>query len=149
MTDNGGKNNGIIDSVGLLQSHGVKPTANRILLVEALAHEQRPMSLMELEEQIATIDKSNIFRALTIFRTHHLVHTIEDGADVVRYELCASSHDDDDDDMHVHFYCEVCHRTCCLPEINIPRVSLPDGYEMRSINYMVKGICPSCASKAH
>ena len=140
MTDKN-ETNTTIDVVGLLQSHGVKPTANRILLVEALAHEQRPMSLMELEEQIATIDKSNIFRALTIFRTHHLVHTIEDGADAARYELCASSHDD--------FYCEVCHRTCCLPEINIPRVSLPAGYEMRSINYMVKGVCPSCASKVH
>lgn len=142
------KPHNITDCADMLQRHGIKPTANRILLVEALAGEQRPMSLMELEEQIATIDKSNIFRALAVFRAHHLVHTIEDGADVVRYELCcAEPHTDDDDDMHVHFFCESCHRTSCMPHINIPRIPLPEGYSMHSINYMVKGICPDCAHK--
>ncbi len=102
------------------------------------------MSMKELEVKIQTIDKSNIFRTLTLFREHHLVHQVEDGDDVVRYELCTSDNHDEDDDMHVHFYCESCHRTYCLAEISIPKVDLPEGYAQNSINYMIKGICPRC-----
>ena len=64
--------------VELLEHHGVKATANRIVVVKALAAADRPMSLSELEYQILTIDKSGVFRALTLFKEHHLVHVIED-----------------------------------------------------------------------
>ena len=130
----------------LLASHDIKPTANRIVVARTLAAAERPMSLSELEYKILSIDKSGIFRTLTLFREHHLVHVLEDGGDGVRYELCYS-HDGhhEDDDQHVHFYCERCHRTFCLADTPIPTVTLPEGYEPQSINYMVKGLCPDCA----
>ena len=132
----------------LLASHEIKPTANRIVVVKALAAAERPMSLPELEYKILSIDKSGVFRALTLFREHHLVHVIEDGADGVRYELC-HSHDghEHDDDQHVHFFCERCQRTFCISETPIPTVHLPKGYQLHSINYMAKGLCPECAGK--
>ena len=131
----------------LLASHGIKPTANRIVVARTLAAAERPMSLTELEYKILSIDKSGVFRALTLFREHHLVHVIEDGGDGVRYELC-HSHDGhaEDDDQHVHFYCERCHRTFCLTDMPIPTVGLPVGYELHDINYMAKGLCPECSS---
>ena len=131
----------------LLASHGIKPTANRIVVAKTLAAAERPMSLSELEYKILSIDKSSVFRVLTLFREHHLVHVIEDGGDGVRYELC-HSHDGhaEDDDQHVHFYCERCHRTFCLHDTPIPAVQLPHGYHLASINYMAKGLCPECAS---
>ena len=59
----------------LLEEHGVKPTPNRLLVARALAgSHHRPLSLKELEERLETIDKSNIFRALTVFREARLVH---------------------------------------------------------------------------
>ncbi len=136
------------ESVDLLLRHGIKPTANRIVVVKVLAKEERPLSLSELERKILTIDKSGIFRALTLFRDHHLVHAIEDGGEGVRYELCRSHSDTDDDDMHVHFFCERCHRTSCLEDIHIPPIVLPVGYEMTTANYVVKGICPDCAGRS-
>lgn len=132
----------------LLEAHGVKTTANRILVVKALAESSRPMSLSELEDEMLSVDKSSIFRVLTLFREHHLVHVLEDGSDGVRYELCLSTDGHDrDDDQHVHFYCERCHRTFCLHELPIPSVTLPEGFRMLSINYMAKGICPKCSDK--
>ena len=134
------------ESEKLLTEHGVKPTANRITVARTLAAARRPMSLSELEAGIMSIDKSGIFRALTLFREHHLVHVIEDGSNGVRYELCQSHHGhDDDDDQHVHFYCERCHRTFCFHGTQIPVVEVPEGYQLQSINYMLKGICPACA----
>lgn len=132
----------------LLLRHGVKPTANRIVVVKALAAMDRPLSLTELEYKILSIDKSGVFRALTLFRDHHLVHVIEDGGDGVRYELCRSGADDEDDDMHVHFFCERCHRTYCIEDVRIPQVPLPDGYVMSTANYVVKGLCPACAGRS-
>lgn len=134
-----------IESEKMLMEHGIRPTANRIVVVNALSGIHSPMSLSELERKILTIDKSGIFRALTLFREHHLVHVIEDGSNGVRYELCHNHSKDNDDDMHAHFYCEKCHRTFCFDDISIPPVELPDGYRMTNINYMIKGLCPDCA----
>ena len=126
----------------LLASHGIRPTANRLLIAKALDQAGRPVSLTELEMMTDTIDKSGIFRTLSIFREHHLVHTIEDG-EAVRYELCHSDHAHDDD-LHPHFYCEKCHRTFCLDGVSIPSVPLPEGFSAETVNYIVKGLCPEC-----
>ena len=72
---------------------------------------------------------------------------MEDGNDIVRYELCMSNDDETDSDMHAHFYCEQCQRTTCLHEVDIPKVSLPTGYRLSSVNFMLKGVCPECAVK--
>lgn len=128
----------------LLQAHGVKPTANRLLIARALQEAGRPLSMMELESLLETIDKSNVFRTLTAFKEAHLVHALEDTGDGVRYELCHSHHDGHDDDIHVHFYCTRCHRTFCLEDTPIPPVSVPDGYHPETASYLIKGICPKC-----
>lgn len=133
----------------LLEAHDIKPTANRLIVLRTLDGAGRPMSLTELENKIQTIDKSGIFRTLSLFREQHLVHVIEDGGDGVRYELCHSHDDNIDDDLHVHFYCEQCHQTYCLDHIPVPGIDLPEGFIMSSVNYMVKGICPHCAYKKH
>lgn len=131
----------------ILQGHGIKPTSNRIVVLRELTSAERPMSLTELEYKILSIDKSGIFRALSVFKEHHLVHVLEDGGDGVRYEFCRSHSDDVDDDLHAHFYCERCRQTFCLEDIAVPQVELPGGYEAVSVNYMIKGICPECARK--
>lgn len=128
----------------LLEEHGVKATPNRLLVARALAGAGRPLSLMELEAQLETIDKSAIFRTLSAFKDAHLVHVLEDSGEGVRYELCHSHHDDHDDDVHVHFYCTKCHRTYCLEDTPVPPVQVPEGYEVESVSYLLKGVCPEC-----
>lgn len=128
----------------LLLHHGVKPTTNRIIVARTLAEASRPMSLMELEYKILSIEKSGIFRALTLFKEHHLVHVIEDGGNGVRYELCHSHDEENDDDLHLHFYCERCRRTYCLTDCPLPPAEVPEGFTVTSANYLIKGICPNC-----
>lgn len=130
--------------VSLLEEHGIKPTANRIVVVRALASSMLPQSLAELERGIMTIDKSNIFRALTLFREHHLVHAIEGSSDGTKYELCHSHSHEHDDDQHPHFICEVCQQTYCLDGVALPEIVLPPGFTGHHVNLIVKGICPHC-----
>lgn len=133
----------------LMRKHDIRPTANRILILRMLQREGRPLSLGELEDRLPLIDKSNISRALTAFRSRHLVHVLESGDEVMRYELCLSHSEDADDDMHVHFYCEQCHRTFCLSDLSVPAVEIPAGYQARTATYLVKGLCPECRKSAH
>ncbi|MBM6992563.1 MAG: transcriptional repressor [Prevotella sp.] len=133
--------------VTLLEQHGIKPTSNRIVVLKALANSENPSSIADLERSILTIDKSGIFRSLTLFRDHHLVHALEDGEGGLKYELCHSHDDEEDDDQHVHFYCERCHRMFCLYDTPVPAIDLPEGYIRQSSNYLVKGICPECKAR--
>ena len=128
----------------LLEEHGIKPTANRILVAKALVSSMQPQSLAELERRIISIDKSNIFRALILFRDHHLVHAIEGSSDGTKYELCHSHDHEHDDDQHRHFYCERCQQTYCLNDAELPDIQLPQGFEAHSANLMIKGLCPHC-----
>ena len=115
------------DFEDILEQHGIKPTANRIVVLGVLVENNIPLTINEMANRIETIDKSNIFRVLNLFHNKHLVHVIESGKDGVLYELCTSHHDGHDDDIHPHFYCEKCHQTTCL-EAKAPSIDLPQGY---------------------
>ncbi|MBO4341293.1 MAG: transcriptional repressor [Bacteroidales bacterium] len=128
----------------ILAQHGIKATANRLVIARALADAHRPLSMTELEDLLETIDKSNIFRALQLFKDAHLVHLLEDTGGGVRYEFCHSHHHDHDDDLHVHFYCEKCHRTFCLEDTPVPGVPVPEGYSVESSSMLLRGVCPEC-----
>lgn len=133
------------DVNALLEAAGIKPTANRILVMRALLDTKTPLSLIELETELETLDRSSILRVLTLFSEQDLLHVMEDGRGVSKYELC-HSHDrhDRDDDHHAHFYCEICNKVYCLEDVTIPQVPVPDGFEVKGANFMLKGICPSC-----
>lgn len=134
----------------LLEKAGIRPTSNRIIVTRELLKSESPMSLMDLETSIDTLDKSSVFRVLTTLLEHGLVHGVEDGRGITRYEICHGGHHrhGTDDDLHAHFYCEKCNKVFCFPQINTPEVKLPGGFTVNSINFMIKGICPSCVSKS-
>lgn len=136
------------ESVQRMELHGVKPTAMRLLVYQQLERSARPLSLKELEERMPMAERSTIFRTLTIFLQHHLIHGIEDGSGALRYELCTSDSHHAHDDQHGHFYCECCQRTFCLHDIPVPQVTLPTGFEPTAISLMIKGVCPECQRKA-
>lgn len=130
-----------------LKNKGVRPTAARILILQKLSEQTYPISLLELEAQLETLDKSTISRSLAILLEHHAIHAFEDGSGSMKYEICRSDTETCFiENRHIHFYCEVCHKTYCMDHIKIPVVQLPVGFIMDTINYTVKGICPACKS---
>lgn len=132
--------------IELLESAGIKPTANRILVTSALSDCEHPVSMGEIEDSLDSLDKSSIFRVLGVLQQHDVVHAIEDGRGVVRYELCHSHGEGPDDDMHAHFFCEKCHSISCFEDIPVTVPPLPEGYKVNTVNYMIKGLCPKCSA---
>lgn len=131
-----------------LENAGIKATSNRILVFRNLMDATSPMSLVELETSLETLDRSSIQRVLTLLSGHGLVHVMEDGRGVAKYEVC---HSDDNhhehDDHHAHFYCEKCLRVFCLEDVRVPHILVPPGYEVTGVNFMLKGFCPDCSRK--
>ena len=48
------------DIISRLESKGIRPTANRILVMKTLMGEQNPQSLSNLERKMVSMDKSSI-----------------------------------------------------------------------------------------
>lgn len=137
------------DIIQKLEAKGIKPTANRILVMKALKSDSHPQSLSMLERKMVTMDKSSIFRVLTLFLEHDVVHSFEDGRGILNYELCRSDGKCSQSDNHVHFYCESCQRSFCLDDIHIHDIPLPDGFYAHSLSFVVKGECAECRRKNH
>lgn len=135
------------DIISRLESKGIRPTANRILVMKTLMGEQNPQSLSNLERKMVSMDKSSIFRTLTLFLEHDVVHAFEDGRGVFCYELCEEKGACDHHDGHIHFYCESCQRSFCMEDIHIPSFELPEGFYPHSISFVIKGECPECRKK--
>lgn len=135
------------DIISQLESKGIRPTANRILVMKTLMGEQNPQSLSNLERKMVSMDKSSIFRTLTLFLEHDVVHAFEDGRGVLCYELCEEKGACDHHDGHIHFYCESCQRSFCMEDIHIPSFELPEGFYPHSISFVIKGECPDCRKK--
>lgn len=135
------------DIISLLENKKVKPTANRILVLKGLLSSSRPMSLSDIEDALPTMDKSSIFRVLSLFLERDIVHAFEDGRGVVNYEMCESKGSCNHKDSHIHFYCESCHRSFCMEDLHIPSFRLPEGFRPSSISFVIKGLCPECGRK--
>lgn len=127
-----------------LEAKGIRPTANRILVLKALDEAGRPASLTDLEAQIESMDKSSVFRTLTLFLEKDIVHSFEDGRGVTNYELCTEEGHCDHSDAHIHFYCERCHRSYCMEHISLDWVQVPEGFEPHAYSFVIKGVCPRC-----
>ncbi|MCM1041337.1 MAG: transcriptional repressor [Bacteroides sp.] len=135
------------DGKQILEHKHIKLTPNRILVLDALLKVEHPVSMIDLDAIIQTMDRSSIFRVLNLFHEHDIVHSIEDGSGILKYEVCSGEDHCSIADMHVHFYCESCHSTTCFEAQPIPMVKLPPDFTPHSVNYMIKGLCPACSRK--
>ncbi|MBD5118092.1 MAG: transcriptional repressor [Clostridiales bacterium] len=131
----------------ILDNANIKPTPNRILVTRSLLAAESPLSLLELEKDLQTLDRSSISRVLALLLEHGAVHAMEDGRGITKYEICHGEHHCSVSDMHAHFYCERCNRVFCFEDINAPEINIPDAFQVRSVNFMIKGICPDCHDK--
>lgn len=136
-----------------LTEAGIRLTAIRLLIWRTLRERLTDaFSLSDVQDVLFTVDKSTLFRTLTLFAEHGLLHTIDDGSGMQKYCVChcAESHDHHHGQPlsghrgHVHLSCTVCRKTWCLEEVAIPAVDVPDDFEVTEREYVIKGICRKC-----
>lgn len=130
-----------------LEAKGIKATAMRYLVLDCLLRQRSAISLADVEKALAPADRTTIYRTLKTFEDHCLVHAIDDGSGASRYALCDEDCNDYPmHDLHVHFYCNACKNTTCLPDTRIPAVELPHGFHAEETKLVIKGVCVGCSS---
>ena len=70
-----------------LSLRDIKPTAMRLLILRTMMEMKRAVSVTDLEDKLDTVDKSTIFRTLTLFLSHHLIHGVDDGSGSLKYAV--------------------------------------------------------------
>lgn len=71
-----------------LNQNGVRPTAMRLLVLEALLNRNTAISLSDLEKELEKSDRVTLFRTLKTFQEKGLVHSIDDGTGAPKFALC-------------------------------------------------------------
>jgi Fur family ferric uptake transcriptional regulator len=130
----------------MFQKKDIKPTAMRQLVLDFLLKQESAITLSCLEDALYPSDRITLYRSIKTFEEKGLVHSIDDGTGIKKYALCkedcnsAGHHD-----VHVHFFCNECKNTLCLPKTQIPEITLPHNFKPQEVNLLIKGICNTCS----
>lgn len=131
----------------ILKENNLRVTSCRRDVLATFIGRKVALSHSDLEEALKeSFDRVTIYRTLKTFLDSDLIHKVLDDSGTTKYALCTHEHDEPHHDHeHVHFKCEVCGNTNCIQEINLPKISLPEGYISKETNLLVQGICKNCS----
>ncbi|SFF41160.1 Fur family transcriptional regulator [Sunxiuqinia elliptica] len=119
------------------------PTKEAVL--KLLAQSGKALSHEAIEKAIdIPINRATIYRVLNQFCHDGTVHKIvaEDGKQY--FAVCMKCEGDAPQEPHFHFRCTSCDSIECLKEP--VHFSLPEGYEVASVNCVLSGLCSKCSS---
>ena len=129
-----------------LTDHGVKPSAQRLAvmeyLMEHLTHPSADEIYCALHPAMPTLSKTTVYNTLHLFFEQGAINmlTIDDR------QVCF----DATKEPHAHFRCKVCGR---LTDLNLrctaaDMADLPPGFEFSETHLYYKGVCPECNNSA-
>jgi Fur family transcriptional regulator, ferric uptake regulator len=133
-------------ALDILKKHRLSNTDSRRAILEIFLQSANALAHHDIEKETGILfDRVTVYRTLQTFIEKGIVHTIPTQDNEVKYALCreqcsAGHHHDN----HIHFICEVCGKTTCLDDTQIPAIPLPKGYRKSQVNVVVNGICKQC-----
>lgn len=129
-----------------LHKRKIKPTAMRLLVLDYLLKQSSAVSLTDIENAFKKSDRVTLYRTLRTFEDHALIHSITDGSGATKYALCQEGCNCTyPDDIHLHFYCEKCQQTFCMPEVKLPVLAVPAAFSLKHLSLVGRGNCNKCS----
>ena len=128
----------------ILKKNSLSVTAPRQRILKLFLHTKGALSHSDIETN-EDFDRVTVYRTLQSFTEKGIIHTIPTADNSIRYALCSEDcHEGHHHDNHVHFICDECSKTICLPDVTIPKVKLPKGFTPEHSEMVVTGICEEC-----
>lgn len=128
----------------ILKKKGVPMTAMRQLVLSEFLKRDHAISLSDLENILATADRSTIYRTLKTFEKKGIIHSVQEN-NTTQYLFCQDQCEEDHHhDYHLHFYCTNCKNTVCLDNINFKNIDFPKDYLIKELKFVANGICKDC-----
>ena len=124
---------------------GVRPTPQRLLVLETLAAEPHDATAQEIHARLwegrNRVGLATVYRALRALKERGVVDELSHRTGESCYRLCAPGH-------HHHLVCERCHRVeeleGCEVDTWVTRASRAKGFRAASHTVEVFGLCADC-----
>lgn len=133
-----------LNSVELLQFYNLRVTNCRKAVVELLQKATHAIGQPDLEKRLPQFDRVTLYRTLDTFEQKGIIHALRDIPGTAMYALCEDCTEHHHYDNHIHFECEVCHAVSCLDQVFVPNINLPKGYTLKTVRFLVSGVCNRC-----
>ncbi len=129
----------------LLEQHGLRPTRQRLAVLNALAAEPNDATAQEihsrLNERNASIGLATVYRTLAALSEEGVVDALMHHPGEACYRLCSAGH-------HHHLVCGTCHRVIELGDCNLDEwlegLAAQHGFIVDAHTVEVSGTCADC-----
>lgn len=122
---------------------GLNITAPRIAVLNAFLQSSHPLTQSQVQEYCGHFyNRVTIYRTLNLFTKCGFLHILPSADSTVRYVL--NEPEEPSVQNHLHFICDLCHQTYCLHHLSIPPLSIPDQFQVRTTEVVLKGTCQYC-----
>ena len=131
----------------IIKDAGLKCTIPRMMILELLTKEHRPVSINEITKHLnhTVINMVTIYRTMDTFVEKKLVRHVES----IGHEQLFEAHlFDTCQTNHPHFVCRKCKKIECMentPKIKVPPFALITQFKVEEIHIQVRGICTKCS----
>ncbi len=131
----------------LLAQNKLRVTQSREEVLSVFLSSTIALSNQVIEQQLDHIDRITLYRTLKTFEDKGIIHKVIDTTNKHKYALCVDGcTDHNHEDSHIHFECITCKNTSCINEVSTPELNLPPGYQVNSVDVIVKGFCSNCSN---
>ncbi|BDD06392.1 Fur family transcriptional regulator [Aureibacter tunicatorum] len=131
----------------IFKKYDLRVTKCRRAIIDMLEESDCALAHSDLEEQLKEFDRVTLYRTLNTFLEIGIVHKVLDDHGVAKYALCNDSCDGakkQHSHEHVHFKCKICDKTTCIDSVEVPEISLPEGFKVEETNILIVGVCKFC-----
>ena len=133
----------------LLAEHGVRPTRQRVAVLEALAGEANDATAQQIHARLQARDEriglATVYRTLALLSERGIVDSLMHHAGEACYRLCGEGH-------HHHLVCDGCHRVVEVRDCNLTpwldHLAAEHGFTVSAHTVEVSGTCADCSRAA-
>ena len=137
------------DSAKLLERHGLRPTRQRLAVLDVLAAERNDATAQEIHSVLAgrgeRVGLATVYRTLAALSECGAVDALSHHPGETCYRLCSEEH-------HHHLVCERCHRVVelvdCDLESWLAERARAHGFTISTHSVEATGVCADCITAA-
>lgn len=130
----------------MLCSRGVKPSFQRLLILEYVVknrnHPSAEMIFKQISKKIPTLSRTTVYNTLNLFVSKGILTTLKTSDSEAHFDIV--------DKPHAHFFCSVCGQIIDL-DVDMPLLTRKyvNGHKTEQVKVQFMGICSKCLQKGH
>jgi Fur family ferric uptake transcriptional regulator len=137
----------VIEPATVVRKAGLRPTRQRVAIIDALGTKERPVTAQSLHREVdrrgGGPGLATVYRTLRALAESGMVETFEAGEGEISYKLCETVH-------HHHLICDRCGQMQTIPSCEVEgwasTVARRRGFAVTGHRADIYGVCDSCRS---